>query len=73
MTPLEITKALGSYLHNTSPDQVVEDVYGKRIALSYMREKSETIQNYGFAPFFGRLDSAHQQRFVDAAMKGWEV
>ena len=73
MTPLGTTKAVAAYLYNTSAKQIADDVYGEDAHEHYKKEKAHALtEKHGFTIFFGRLDSKHQQKFVDAAMKGWE-
>ena len=68
MTEMQIVKRLAVYLYNTSPDQVITDVYGENIHEDYRQEKVRSLKK-GFSLLFGKLDDQGQQRFVAVAME----
>ena len=69
MTPVTVVRALTLYLYNVSPVEIVIDVYGEDIHPDYATEKIHSFSKRSFASFFGGLDSQHQERLVEAAMK----
>jgi hypothetical protein len=64
----QVIKWVGWYLHNVSPNEIFDNVYGLDHTADYKAEKVQKIMNKGL-DFYFEIDSELQQRLIEFAIK----